>query len=243
MTTVTETVLQSPLDVYLQPLFDFPVPSRIDFPLPTSPPPHGASVLLGDGGSIRGLFHPDPPSERIIECPGDRGNVSNGGSSPPLPVPSMLGETASESSQRISDQSVVFSYYEFLELQALPKLLSADVKYLESKGCFRVPSDSYLDDFMQVYFLHVHPCMPILNEGEFWNLYRQKDNILGASKVSLLVLQAMLFAASAVCNMVPYHNAGDCANTIQSLFPYARYEPVVSETLMRLGKDFTNVLL
>lgn len=207
VTTVTETVPQSPLDVYLQHVFDFSVPSHIDFPLPTSPPPHGASVLLGDEGSIRGLFHQDPPSERIIECPAHRGNVSSGGSSPPLPVPSMLGETASESSQRISDQSVVFSYYDFLELQALPKLLSADVKYLESKGCFRVPSDSYLDDFMQVYFLHVHPCMPILNEGEFWNLYGQKDNILGASKVSLLVLQAMLFAASA---LVPLRTLRAC---------------------------------
>ncbi|KAJ5387412.1 fungal-specific transcription factor domain-containing protein [Penicillium cosmopolitanum] len=123
-----------------------------------------------------------------------RRNVSSGGG---FPVPSMLSETASEPSQGISDQSVVFSYYEFLELKALPKLLSADVKYLESKGCFRVPGDSYLGDFMQEYFLHVHPCLPILNEGDFWNLYGQMDTMIRASKVSLLVLQAMLFAASA----------------------------------------------
>lgn len=220
---------------------NFPDPSRIDFPLPPTslPSPHGA-FLHGDEGSIRGLFRPDPRSERMSEYAALRRNVSSGGG---FPVPSMLSETASEPSQGISDQSVVFSYYEFLELKALPKLLSADVKYLESKGCFRVPGDSYLGDFMQEYFLHVHPCLPILNEGDFWNLYGQMDTMIRASKVSLLVLQAMLFAASAVCNPVPYHDAGACANTIQSSFPCARYEPVVSETLMRLGRDFTNVLL
>jgi hypothetical protein len=56
--------------------------------------------------------------------------------------------------------------------------------------------------------------MPILNEGDFWNSYGQKDNMLGASKVSLLVLQAMLFAASAVCNTVSYHDTSSCANTV-----------------------------
>ncbi|KAB8238954.1 transcription factor domain-containing protein [Aspergillus alliaceus] len=197
-----------------------------DFPLPpiSLSSTHGASFLYEDEDedSTRGLLLRDRPSDRIPDYPSLRQNGSS--ASPPcFSVPSMLGETASDSSRRISDK----------KLKALPNLLSVDVTYLESKGCFRVPSDSYLDAFMLEYFLHVHPCVPILNEADFWNLYGHKDGMLGASKVSLLVFQAMLFAASAfvplrtlqACGFRDSHEARETLHQRAALLYQFKAEP------------------
>ena len=95
--------------------------------------------------------------------------------------------------------SVIFSYHSFLTLKELPKLPPEDVRYLEIKGCLHVPSGVHLDEFMRRYFLHVHPCMPVLDEREFWKTYSSwQDDEKGPNGISMLVFQAMLFAASAV---------------------------------------------
>ncbi|KAL5342223.1 fungal-specific transcription factor domain-containing protein [Aspergillus crustosus] len=109
----------------------------------------------------------------------------------------ILGEDASFSETIRLDKSVIFSYYEFLELKLLSKLSPADVSYLDSKGCFRVPTSPYLDEYLREYFVHVHPCMPVVDEAEFWSRYENKSGGNDGTKVSLLLLQAMLFAASA----------------------------------------------
>ncbi|KIX02483.1 uncharacterized protein Z518_08424 [Rhinocladiella mackenziei CBS 650.93] len=93
--------------------------------------------------------------------------------------------------------SVIFSYYRFLEMKELTRLPPEDVRYLEMKGCLHVPSGSYLDEFVRQYFLHVHPCLPILHEGDFWHMYAHKrDDSPRPPTMSLLLFQAMLFAAS-----------------------------------------------
>jgi hypothetical protein len=94
--------------------------------------------------------------------------------------------------------SVTFSYYRFLKLDKLSNIPPEDVRFLETKGCLHVPSGDYLEQFVRQYFLHVHPCMPILDEAEFWELYSGDGNESGTSGISLLVFQAMLFAASTV---------------------------------------------
>jgi hypothetical protein len=89
-------------------------------------------------------------------------------------------------------------YHHFLELNGLAKLPAMDVEYLQSKGCFQVPVGQHLDAFIHEYFLHVHPYLPVVDESQFWAAYKQEDGRHPGSKVSLLLFQAMIFAASVV---------------------------------------------
>lgn len=94
---------------------------------------------------------------------------------------------------------VTYSYYAFLELEDLWRLLPQDASYIELQGCLRVPKKTILDEFVKQYFLHVHPVMPLLNEGDFWETYSSPPTENSKTgKISMLVFQAMLFAACAV---------------------------------------------
>lgn len=122
-------------------------------------------------------------------------------SAQPPPLPPMMGtfRPFALSQDLTLGGSVTFSYYGFLKVKDLTTLLPEDVRYLETKGCLHVPSGAHLDQFVGHYFLHVHPCMPILDEGEFWDMYSSKrDDKKKPVGISLLVFQAMLFAASTV---------------------------------------------
>ncbi|KAH8170101.1 fungal specific transcription factor domain-containing protein [Sarocladium implicatum] len=50
--------------------------------------------------------------------------------------------------------------------------------------------------------MHVHLMIPILDEGDFWDMHSDSSAVAGGSKttISLLVVRAMIFAA---CNFVP----------------------------------------
>ncbi|KAL4860347.1 fungal-specific transcription factor domain-containing protein [Aspergillus spectabilis] len=52
----------------------------------------------------------------------------------------------------------------------------------------------FSDILTKHYFLYVHPCLPVVDEEWFWRQYRRGDGNEG--KVSQLLFQAMLFAAS-----------------------------------------------
>ncbi|OIW26083.1 hypothetical protein CONLIGDRAFT_517472 [Coniochaeta ligniaria NRRL 30616] len=101
--------------------------------------------------------------------------------------------------QHASD--IVYSYYPFLNISNLPHILPQDVNYLESQGCLRVPTRAVLDEFIQQYFLHVHPLLPLFNEGDFWDVYCQQapSGSVPQQRISLLVFQSMIFAT---CNFV-----------------------------------------
>lgn len=105
--------------------------------------------------------------------------------------------------QSFYSPDVVYSYYPFLIVSNLPNIPSQDVNFLESQACLRVPTRSLLDEFLQQYFLHVHPLLPLINEAEFWAMYSpdsvDSDNPGQAERLSLLVFQAVLFAS---CNFV-----------------------------------------
>ncbi|KAK2043777.1 fungal-specific transcription factor domain-containing protein [Colletotrichum somersetense] len=95
---------------------------------------------------------------------------------------------------------VTYSFYPFLALSNLHGIPPQDVNYLELQGCLRVPTRTILDEFVQQYFLHVHPLFPMLNEGDFWDVYCANPNShVPIEKLSLLVFQAMLFSS---CNFV-----------------------------------------
>jgi hypothetical protein len=99
--------------------------------------------------------------------------------------------------------NVIFSFYRFLELKDLPELPAEDVKYLEMKGSLHVPTGAILGEFVRQYFLHVHPCLPVINEADFWNLYKNRVDHSGRPcTISLFTFQAMLFASAAVCSSV-----------------------------------------
>lgn len=95
--------------------------------------------------------------------------------------------------------NVPFASYEFLKLTRLNELPFEDVSFLELKGCFRVPESRYLDIFITKYFLYVHPCLPVIDEAEFWRMYHPRSSdYASGDNMSLFVLQAMLFASSVV---------------------------------------------
>lgn len=93
----------------------------------------------------------------------------------------------------------MFSYYPFIKLSAISKIAPQDVNFLDTQGCFRVPIRPILDEFIQEYFLHIHPILPIINEEIFWKTYDDHESSSNeATPISLLVFHAMLFAASSV---------------------------------------------
>lgn len=57
-----------------------------------------------------------------------------------------------------------------------------------------------LDDLVQQYFLHIHSFLPLVNEGDFWELYSHVGGNPPKERLSLLLFQAMLFAS---CTFVP----------------------------------------
>lgn len=95
--------------------------------------------------------------------------------------------------------SVMYTYYPFLTLDNLYDVLPQDVEFLEAEGCFHLPTRRIMDRILQQYFLHVHPLLPLLNEGDFWEMYYNKGTGSGGGpKMSLLVFQAIMFVS---CNV------------------------------------------
>ena len=80
----------------------------------------------------------------------------------------------------------------------MAQLSPEDISFLESQGCFRVPNKPLLDEFVEEYFLHIHPCLPLIDEGAFWEIYQNPDNRPGFPRLSLFVFHAMLFSSCAV---------------------------------------------
>ncbi|KAI0517129.1 hypothetical protein F5B22DRAFT_604986 [Xylaria bambusicola] len=126
-------------------------------------------------------------------------------SAPSMPMPSFDSIDNSEIPFMVGQQQVIisaditYSYYPFISISNLHNVMPQDVNYLDSQGCLRIPTRAILDEFMQQYFLHVHPLMPFLNEGDFWNLYCHQGSGGSSEKMSLLVFQAMMFSC---CNFV-----------------------------------------
>lgn len=102
--------------------------------------------------------------------------------------------------QRIAvNADVTYSYYPFINISNLHNIMPQDVNYLESQGCLRVPTRAILDEFVQQYFLHIHPIMPVINEGDFWDMYCNQSFTEPTEKISLVFFQALLFSS---CNFV-----------------------------------------
>ena len=91
---------------------------------------------------------------------------------------------------------VLFSHYPYLRAPRFRGLQPADQAFLKSQKSLHVPERLMLETVMSRYFLYVHPCLPIINEAEFWPMLHQEAT---GKSFSLLVFQAMMFAACSVC--------------------------------------------
>lgn len=96
--------------------------------------------------------------------------------------------------------------YSILEAPRVHTLSSEDLDYLYKQGCFVVPQRSILNEFIQQYFLHIHPMLPMLNEADFWALYHPQhlDNA-SADRMPLIVIQGILFTSCSVSSSWVYH--------------------------------------
>lgn len=97
-----------------------------------------------------------------------------------------------------ANADITYSYYPFIAINNLHNILPQDVNYLESQGCLRVPTRAILDEFVQQYFLHVHPILPLINEGYFWEMYCHQGTSGPSGRIPLVVFTAMLFSS---CNV------------------------------------------
>ncbi|KAL7934739.1 fungal-specific transcription factor domain-containing protein [Trichoderma chlorosporum] len=84
----------------------------------------------------------------------------------------------------------------FIRTPELGHLSALDIRFMQLNGCFDLPPMPILNEFVRMYFLHVHPIVPLIEEGEFWESF----SCTNGEKISLLVFQAMIFAA---CAFIP----------------------------------------
>lgn len=103
-----------------------------------------------------------------------------------------------------TDVYVPFYFHKFLKLGDMQHLSPTEIRCLEREYCLQVPSGRVLDEFVRQYFLYVHPCLPLLNEGHFWALYSGSGRDGNCSPTfSLALFQAILFTACRVSHQYP----------------------------------------
>jgi hypothetical protein len=101
-----------------------------------------------------------------------------------------------------AQSDIIYSAYSFVNVNGLSKLPQEDIQYLELKSSLRLPTRPYLDEFIRQYFRYVHPCLPVLNEAEFWEGYHADERSGSHVRpISLFVLQSMLYLSSAVSSL------------------------------------------
>lgn len=114
---------------------------------------------------------------------------------PPHPGCAPLPQEPSQPSRQ-RDNHILYTFYPFLRQNDFSTLQPRDFSLLDGEDCLRVPHRSALDDFLRQYFVYIHPLLPLMDETEFWDLYNNEGGRDGT--VALVLLQAMLFAASHV---------------------------------------------
>ncbi|OCK78340.1 hypothetical protein K432DRAFT_269057, partial [Lepidopterella palustris CBS 459.81] len=122
--------------------------------------------------------------------------------------PGLTSSLPEEQNICLLDGHLTFSYFSFLKFDELSSMCPDDVRTLEKHGCLHVPTKPALDRFVREYFLHIHPNLPMLDEGQFWSLYKHCAGLCGtSSRISLFLFQAMLFAS---CSYVPLKLLQQC---------------------------------
>ncbi|KAL4803989.1 hypothetical protein BDV18DRAFT_162399 [Aspergillus unguis] len=93
------------------------------------------------------------------------------------------------------------SRHPLIKLDDFSQNAAQDIEFMRAHGCFLIPVAPALGEFMQHYFLHVHPMLPMLDEAASWNAF---DGVTSTPSldfpISIFTFQAMLFAC---CSFVP----------------------------------------
>lgn len=117
------------------------------------------------------------------------------------------GPTLTAEQRAVTNVDITYSYYPFLTINNLHVIMPQDVNYLEAQGCMRVPTRRILDEFVQQYFLHVHPMLPLFNEGDFWDMYCHQGTSGPSEKIPLVILFAIMFSSCNVSFLEPWRVA------------------------------------
>ncbi|PLB54958.1 hypothetical protein P170DRAFT_460931 [Aspergillus steynii IBT 23096] len=117
-----------------------------------------------------------------------------------------LSSQKSSINSAFTNAPLPFSSYTFLKAPGLKQLGPVELSFLESQGCLQMPARHVTDSFVRNYFLYVHPCLPVIDEAAFWRQY-QCSSTSQDERISLLVFQSMLFAAS---SFIPIDVAKQC---------------------------------
>ncbi|KAL3454367.1 hypothetical protein BJX65DRAFT_727 [Aspergillus insuetus] len=102
--------------------------------------------------------------------------------------------------------SLPLSYFKFLERPVLDELNPVERSVLETQECLHFPKKTELGIFFHHYFLYVHPLLPVLDEASFWTAYQRP--LQGSPKLPVLLVRAMLFAASCFVPTEVLHQCG-----------------------------------
>lgn len=162
----------------------------------SSPTNYSAPTLhkLADSGAP--TWGANRASARIHDLPGIAWqHLFPPGDGQATTTPSEAGESSPGSGISATSPTRNAFAYRFLSVNNLNSMSSQDINFLESQGCFLVPARHVLDEFVEQYFLHSHPLLPFLNEGDFWDMYSEDSE----ETMPLLVFYSMLFSS---CNFV-----------------------------------------
>jgi hypothetical protein len=98
-----------------------------------------------------------------------------------------------------SGSHVDVTSYSFLNTAFLSTIPPENFDYLSRLGCLQLPAPNDLAELLRAYFLYVHPHLPLVNEGNFWDTYlNRQSGELNVLDIPLLVFQAMLLVACSV---------------------------------------------
>ncbi|KAK5988246.1 Cutinase transcription factor 1 beta-like protein [Cladobotryum mycophilum] len=91
-----------------------------------------------------------------------------------------------------------------------PELADDDAQFLRHKGVFDLPPKKAMDELVSNYFQLFHPFFPIVDKIMFLDSYHRSDchAILSRRGPSLLLLQAILFTATATIPMSTVRDMG-----------------------------------
>jgi hypothetical protein len=122
----------------------------------------------------------------------------------PSPLTFALEESPQKSSPSLHDASEHIRDSSNLEVirQDIhpPHLDASDIAYLESKGCFTLPSEPMLNDLFTAYFTRFHPHYSIVNRQDVENCHRGK-------RLPWILLHTICFIGATFCDLAVIHRS------------------------------------
>ncbi|KIW91653.1 uncharacterized protein Z519_07621 [Cladophialophora bantiana CBS 173.52] len=79
-----------------------------------------------------------------------------------------------------------------------PRIMTEDLEYLQKKGAFLIPETGFRNELLRCYVQYVHPFLPIIDLRDFLTTVEKNQP---TNTVSLLLFQAIMFAATAYIDM------------------------------------------